>query len=1025
MYTSLRFFFFPFLFLLSIALKGQDINQDSSKANQLFAEGKKLALASQTDQAISKLEQAAELYAQHQLWPKYFEVENIICKTFWRSGKTDQALQKATDLLPQCREKLGKGEHLQEAVLLENIAIAYGIKRYNYLSMRYFEQCLRLRRKLLGEDDPAQGQIANNLGIAKRNEGHYDEAIDYLKEAIDWKIQKYGEDHEKLIRSYNVMSTIYILKHEYEHGHEFAQKALEISQKAYGEENPRTADSYSRLGIAYHYEGESRKALKYLDKARLLMSKIYSPQHAYLISIYNNIGEAQMEDGNYDAALENFEKALKISIKEAGQQNIKTIAIYNNIGEVHHRQGQAEKALEYFNIALDAHISVVGQTHPNLANIYNLLGQQYYDIQEYEKSLQSYQKAIIANIYHFNDSSLYSNPSWTDSLHYAEGNILISSLLHKGLAAQAIYKNSKKAEDLHNAYEALITALQVVEATEHSYTHKKDKTILLKTEQNVYRTAIELCLEEFEVEKDIRYLKTAFEISERDKSVLLMENLHQEDALKFGGVPDSLIRKEKHLRVDLAAYKKRLSDAKTVQDIEKIQYYEDILFELNKAEDNLLQILEKAYPKYHQLKYQEITVNIKEIQDKILNEETALLEYFVMDSLVFLFIIDQQNYQLQRISFPDLEKQLDRFRSVLASANFNDANFEEDYNQFVTSSKLFYDRLIKPTKLDEKVSRLIIIADGLLNHIPFEVLIKDLPKSGERSYKTLPYLLHDYAIGYSFSAGLLLEALQHPIKAPNHQVLAIAPTYDSQNDHIKAVKRSPELIHMRTILEDLPGARAEVALLEERFGGKFGFAEAASEAFFREHAANYGIIHLAMHGKLNVEKPITSGLIFSETDDSLQDNVLYAYEINDLDLNAELVVLSACETGYGKFQDGEGVMSIARSFMYAGTHSLLMTLWTVSDASTKQLMDYFYQNLAIGMSKDIALQKAKITYLNQASEMAAHPFLWAGFVSLGDPAPINIKKKSTGSLGWIIGLAGFGIIALGIFWARRMRRIAA
>jgi CHAT domain-containing protein len=1014
-------FLLCFPFALSYA---QPAVKDSSQAKLLFEEGKQLAKSSQSEQALKKLEAASNIYKDLKLWEEYFEVENIICKTLWRTGNTDLALQKATNLLPICRKELGKGKHLQEAVLLENIAIAYGIKRYNYLSMRYFEQCLRLRRKLLGDEDPAQGQIANNLGIAKRNEGHYDEAIDYLHEAINWKIKKYGENHEKLIRSYNVMSTIYILKHEYEHGHEYAQKALDISKNTYGEKDPRTADSYSRLGIAYHYEGETKKALEYLEKARQLMSDIYSPEHAYLIAIHNNIGEAELEDGDYEAARENFEKALQISIKEVGEQDAKTIAIYNNIGEVYHRQNKAEKALEYFQIALESHISLVGQAHPTLANIYNLLGQQYFDIQEYDKSLEAYQHAIMANIYHFNDSSLYSNPVWTEDLHYAEGNILISSLLHKGLAADAIYQQEHKKEDLQNAYEALMTALKIVEATEHSYTHKKDKAILLKTEQNVYRTAIELCLAQYEISQDINFLEEAFEISERDKSVLLMENLHQEDALKFGGIPDSLIRKEKHLRLDLATYKKKLSDAKTSQNAEKIKYYEDILFELNQEEDALLAQFEEDYPKYHRLKYQNTSSDIKTIQEEILDEETALLEYFLMDSLVFLFVIESNAYHLERIAFADLEDQLQTFRSVLAKVSFKDQNFEQDFNRFTKSSKLFYDQLIAPAKLSEKVNKLIIVADGLLNHIPFEVLIRELPNANQKSYKTLPYLLKDYAISYSFSAALRIEAKANPIKAPNHQILAMAPSYDSQNDHQEAINRSQELQRMRAILEDLPGAKAEVNLLSQRFKGIFSFAKEANEGSFHQQANQYGIIHLAMHGKLNVKSPIASALVFSENGDSTHDNLLYAYEINDLDLNAELIVLSACETGYGKFQDGEGVMSLARSFMYAGTHSLLMTLWTVSDASTQVLMDYFYQNLAAGMSKDEALRQAKLRYLDQASDLAAHPFLWAGFVVLGDPQPIKIETKGSGALGWIIGLSGIFVIAIGIFWARKMAKAA-
>ncbi len=396
------------------------------------------------------------------------------------------------------------------------------------------------------------------------------------------------------------------------------------------------------------------------------------------------------------------------------------------------------------------------------------------------------------------------------------------------------------------------------------------------------------------------------------------------------------------------------------------------------------------------------------------------MEYFVADTTVYLFKLDQNSFKVQKIHFPDLAGQLKKFRAVLAEPSVLSKDFEQVHQQFVEHSRLFYQKLIAPAELDEQIKQLIIVPDGLLNHIPFEILVKNTPSAEKASYKELPYLLKDYAISYSFSIALLLEAQLHPIKAPNHKILAYAPTYDAIEDLKKASMRSADLQRIRSILEDLPGARQEVLGLEQEFKGHFNYDYMAGEADFRANVSDYGIIHLAMHGKLNEKEPLSSGLIFSETGDSTADNVLYAYEINDLSLNAELIVLSACETGYGKFQHGEGVMSIARSFMYAGTHSLLMTLWTVSDISTQQLMNNFYQNLAKGMRKDVALQQAKLQYLNSSSEIGAHPFLWAGFVALGDPAATRIQEKGGAGLGWILGAIGLLVLGLGLWWARRM-----
>jgi CHAT domain-containing protein len=203
---------------------------------------------------------------------------------------------------------------------------------------------------------------------------------------------------------------------------------------------------------------------------------------------------------------------------------------------------------------------------------------------------------------------------------------------------------------------------------------------------------------------------------------------------------------------------------------------------------------------------------------------------------------------------------------------------------------------------------------------------------------------------------------------------------------------------------DLPAARAEVNALSKQFIGRFLLGTEATEALFKSEAGEYAIIHLAMHGLMNTQYPILSSLAFSENSDSFEDNFLQAYEISQLKLNAQLVVLSACETGYGKFLQGEGVISLARSFMYAGVPSLVVSLWQVNDISTSTIMRLFYKNLAKGMDKAAALQQAKLEYIGGGTgdaispiSAAAHPAFWAAFVQLGDSRPIKVHQQRSGS----------------------------
>ena len=162
-------------------------------------------------------------------------------------------------------------------------------------------------------------------------------------------------------------------------------------------------------------------------------------------------------------------------------------------------------------------------------------------------------------------------------------------------------------------------------------------------------------------------------------------------------------------------------------------------------------------------------------------------------------------------------------------------------------------------------------------------------------------------------------------------------------------------------------------------------------------------------------------MVFTENKDSLEDNFLQAYEISRLNLNANLVVLSACQTGYGKFEQGEGVISLARSFMYAGVPSLVVSLWQVNDGSTAIIMKAFYKNLADGMNKAEALRKAKLSYLQQAKGIMAHPVFWSPFIQLGDSKPIYLIQKGAWNYRDYLMVASvfFALVIVFFFWRRR------
>jgi CHAT domain-containing protein len=223
------------------------------------------------------------------------------------------------------------------------------------------------------------------------------------------------------------------------------------------------------------------------------------------------------------------------------------------------------------------------------------------------------------------------------------------------------------------------------------------------------------------------------------------------------------------------------------------------------------------------------------------------------------------------------------------------------------------------------------------------------------------------------------------------RVLALASSYDPSLANDPRLSSRQQKI--RRLMKDLPGAVEEVERMEQQFAGDFFYKEMADEARFKQQVAtqHYSVIHLAMHGLVDAQQPEYSGLLFTYSDDKNEDDLLHAYELNLLSMQTDLVVLSACETGFGKYEHGEGVVSIGRGFMYAGAPSLLLTLWPLNDAASVHMIHAYYEALDQGLPKDVALQQTKLRYLSEAKGLSAHPFFWAPFVQLGNTAPLTIE----------------------------------
>jgi CHAT domain-containing protein len=299
-----------------------------------------------------------------------------------------------------------------------------------------------------------------------------------------------------------------------------------------------------------------------------------------------------------------------------------------------------------------------------------------------------------------------------------------------------------------------------------------------------------------------------------------------------------------------------------------------------------------------------------------------------------------------------------------------------------------------PLQAEIKGKELIIIPDGELGYLSFDILLTSMPDTTKPSYRKLPYLIKESAITYAPSATTYFDELNRKSTKNNERILAYGPDYSIDNKVLEQKDENGKTL--RTTLANITNTQDEIKSLKEYFNVTEFLGKNATESSFKQNAADYRVLHLAMHTVINNENPLYSKLIFFKPQhDTVDDGMLNASELINMQLHADMAVLSACNTGSGKMSKGEGIMSLSRDFFYAGVPGIIMTAWAVEDRSGVKLMESFYKYISQGKTRDEALRQAKIEYLENCDKLTSHPHYWASYMNVGDTSPLEgFGKKS-------------------------------
>lgn len=861
-----------------------------------------------------------------------------------------------------------------------------------------------------------------NIGILYVQQGNYEKAEEFFLKSISILSTAFKGNNSKLAANYVNMGRLYQIIRDDSKTLEYYKKAEAIYSALNLNNSINAGFLYLNMGATYIYTADYEKAIRYLNQSLQIIQEKASNNFGALQTIYLNLGYVAEKQKNYILAKENYLKGMALgnnlqnsvkilrglasvsnlmnqdseadiyyktavskSIENYGFQNSETALTYLKYGSFLSEKKKNE-AVVFLKQALEIYRNTFGDKNTDVSTAYFYLGRHYLNQNELQKSLSYLQLSLVSAKNNFNSLHLDDNPEFLKT-ELSENTL--NPTITKASCLYLLYKqNPNRNELLDAANNAFDHAIKMMEQMRSTYQNEESKLLLSENMRSTLSMAVQAQFDLYNTTKSAPALSKLFEVCEKGKSAILLSYLRDVEAKNNDRIPIKLRKEDESIKKEIYAYNKLIYDEslKSNSDPTKISLWKKKLFDLNRLHEILIQRFEKEFPAYYKLKYDNSVVTPEQVQMK-LTPSQVMISYTIADSTLYTFVFSKTTQKLYKKTLQaSFFTELDSLRQSMLGQEFQNYS-KKNYQQFVYLSHHIYNILIGDINLLTKGKELIIIPDAELSYIPFDVLLTETADTSKMNFKKLPYLIKSSSISYAPSASTFIKETTPHSSNHNNKILAFAPSY-SKNNKLMNTKDEDGRMLKNQILE-LDNTSSEVNNLSYYKNVKIFEGEQATETLFKKQASRYRILHLAMHTLLNTENPLYSKLLFFQSEnDTIDDGMLNASELLSMSLNADMAVLSACNTGTGKLQKGEGVMSLARDFFYAGVPSIVMTSWSAREKASEQLMQYFYKYLNEGKSKSEALQRAKLDFLEHSEKLTAHPHYWASYMVIGDISPL-------------------------------------
>jgi CHAT domain-containing protein/tetratricopeptide (TPR) repeat protein len=984
-------------------------DQDRAQVDgeQLLEEGMNL-LAQRSGQtgrreALAKFQQSVKFFQAAKDQDNEAQGLYLVSYTYVLLAEFPKAQAAAEQGLPIAQ---ATGNRHMEANLLDDLGLSFYYRGDRQKGLDFFQRALALRSKAV---PVGLAQTLNNIGMVYAWTGESRKALTHMAQSI-----AILEDSGQRFREGTTFGNMCVINRDlgqYKEALAQCNQGLKIKQEF--KDRGGEAQILKNMGMVYAGLGDYEKALDYFLQSRTVCKSLGDREGDAMAT--NSAAWVYAQFGEHEKAIEFYTEATQTFREQGNKYGLATTL--NNMATSY-------AGLNDFHKALEMHLQILplrsekddpsgkAVTLGNIASCYEKLGDKQKALEYYTESLSLHRMAEnqrqLANGLKTFGAFLRDEGQTSKALDYLnEARTINATFGDRGSEASVLFELARLELDRGNLVEAAKLIEETTAESESVRINLKSqqlRALFLATVRKYYEFQIEVLMRLHQQNPDEGFNAKALQVSEKSRARSILELLREARAEIRQGVDPSFIEREDSLRrliAEKAEEQTRVLSGKHTE--EKARDLAQQLEELTTEYDLLQSRIRQTSPRYADL-IEPSPIGVEAIQKQLLDENTLLLEYSLGERKSFVWAVTPDS--IKSFELPGraaIEQEAKRYYQVLSDRNPNPPSetvAKQKQHAETSSSEAVANltrMLLAPVAGELKQKRLVVVAEGVLQYLPFGALLSpgaedSRPLIVDHEIVTLPsasvlgVLREDFANRKPASKGVAVFA--DPVFSANdarlNQQASLTQDKSLWDDAQRSASESglAELVRLRFSRQE---ADQIARVANDRHSLKALDFSANRAVAMDARLGDYRVVHFATHALINNQHPDLSGIVLSLVDEQgrPQNGFLRLYDIYNLKLNADLVVLSACQTALGKEIKGEGLVGLTRGFMYAGAPRVVASLWRIDDRATAEIMNRFYSAmLKDGLRPPAALRAAQVSMLKDKRWQSPH--FWAAFTLQGE-----------------------------------------